>query len=219
MIQGHALAVAFSKGGDYFASAGADEQVMVWRTNFDQIPYQELLESRQQKAINTKEPASTSSANSLNMISNNPQNFSGNSNIDSNLNINNVIHARANTAANTMSQRDISPLTIPLNESIAKNDDEEQNQQTHQLQQRIIDPTAAAIATATSVLKATNLHQNRPNAKKLAYTNENGNTGTGSILKKLTNESDNRNSMPFISNTLEHIVQQLDILTQVYFYF
>ena len=186
---------------------------MVWRTNFDQIPYQELLESRQQKVINTTEPALTSSANSLN--TNNTKNSSANLNTESNLNINNVIHARANTAANTMSQRDISPLTIPLNESIAKNDDEEQNQQSHQLQQRNMDPTAAAIATATSAMRAMNLHQNRPNAKKLAYTNENGNTGTGSILKKLTNESDNRNSMPFISNTLEHIVQQLDILTQV----
>ena len=50
--QGHALAVAFSKAGDYFASAGVDEQVMVWKTNFDQIPYQELLESRQQKNTN-----------------------------------------------------------------------------------------------------------------------------------------------------------------------
>ena len=48
--QGPSLSVAFSKGGDYFASAGTDEQVMVWKTNFDQIPYQDMLESRQQKS-------------------------------------------------------------------------------------------------------------------------------------------------------------------------
>ena len=43
------MSVSYSKGGDYFASAGTDEQVMVWKTNFDQIPYQDILESRQQK--------------------------------------------------------------------------------------------------------------------------------------------------------------------------
>lgn len=33
--EGASLGVAFSPAGDYFASAGADEQVMVWKTNFD----------------------------------------------------------------------------------------------------------------------------------------------------------------------------------------
>lgn len=33
--EGATLAGAFSPAGDYFSSAGADEQVMVWKTNFD----------------------------------------------------------------------------------------------------------------------------------------------------------------------------------------
>jgi centriolar protein POC1 len=33
--EGASLGVAFSPAGDFFASAGADEQVMVWKTNFD----------------------------------------------------------------------------------------------------------------------------------------------------------------------------------------
>jgi centriolar protein POC1 len=33
--EGASMGVAFSPAGDYFASAGADEQVMVWKTNFD----------------------------------------------------------------------------------------------------------------------------------------------------------------------------------------
>jgi centriolar protein POC1 len=33
--EGATLAAAFSPAGDYFSSAGADEQVMVWKTNFD----------------------------------------------------------------------------------------------------------------------------------------------------------------------------------------
>jgi len=35
--EGASLGVAFSPAGDYFASAGADEQVMVWKTNFDRV--------------------------------------------------------------------------------------------------------------------------------------------------------------------------------------
>lgn len=33
--EGAALGTAFSPAGNYFASSGADEQVMVWKTNFD----------------------------------------------------------------------------------------------------------------------------------------------------------------------------------------
>ncbi|KAF2986530.1 hypothetical protein EK904_010301 [Melospiza melodia maxima] len=34
-LQGPATCVAFSRDGDLFASGGSDEQVMVWKTNFD----------------------------------------------------------------------------------------------------------------------------------------------------------------------------------------
>ena len=60
--QGPSLSVAFSKGGEYFASAGTDEQVMVWKTNFDQIPYQDMLESRQQKSSTILGSTSTNSS-------------------------------------------------------------------------------------------------------------------------------------------------------------
>lgn len=33
--EGATSSACFSPGGEFFASAGADEQVMVWRTNFD----------------------------------------------------------------------------------------------------------------------------------------------------------------------------------------
>ncbi|GAX76713.1 hypothetical protein CEUSTIGMA_g4159.t1 [Chlamydomonas eustigma] len=35
--EGATLAASFSPAGDYFASGGADEQVMVWKTNFDRF--------------------------------------------------------------------------------------------------------------------------------------------------------------------------------------
>lgn len=105
------MSVAFSKGGDYFASAGVDEQVMVWKTNFDQIPYQELLESRQ-KNLNHA-PVEARSINSSNVL-NLPSRKSDMHKFETELINDNVIHAKQT------SNRDVSPITIPLNESIAR---------------------------------------------------------------------------------------------------
>jgi hypothetical protein len=220
--QGAALSVAFSKGGEYFASAGNDEQVMVWKTNFDQIPYQEFLESRQQKMVEVPTPQSSAKLSQTS---------------------NDVIHARSGLGGSAATlQREPSPLTIPLNESVAQGDDEEF--------MKSMDPTSAAIAYATTPSKGVglNVHQRRPNSKKLSFTHfsvdnlsSNGNTngsnngsstGSGSILKKLTSSSSNeiekqqqlkqeqqqqyqQIAPPNLASTLEHIVQQLDILTQV----
>ncbi|KFO54690.1 POC1 centriolar protein B, partial [Corvus brachyrhynchos] len=41
--QGPVLCVAFSKGGEKFASGGADAQVLLWKTNFDTLDYKEVL--------------------------------------------------------------------------------------------------------------------------------------------------------------------------------
>lgn len=221
---------------------------MVWKTNFDQIPYQEFLESRQQKTT----PSTTSVSSNQAVL---PQqksslttpNGNGNANVNNN---NNVIHARPNTVVNSLASssssqvRDQSPITIPLNESLIYQNDDSNN--SNEFLQSL-DPTGAALASATTAHKNinTNIHQNRPNSKKLSYVangsngsngsnNSNGNlsnssdktgstinSSTGSILKKLTNssnENDINAPLPHnLTNTLEHIVQQLDILTQVKF--
>ncbi|CAD5115146.1 DgyrCDS4150 [Dimorphilus gyrociliatus] len=49
LFEGPATAVSFSLKGDYFASGGADEQVLVWKTNFDQVNYEEVLKSHKGK--------------------------------------------------------------------------------------------------------------------------------------------------------------------------
>ncbi|XP_054895282.1 POC1 centriolar protein homolog B [Poeciliopsis prolifica] len=41
--KGAVIAVAFSRLGDYFASGGTDRQVLLWRTNFDRKRYQDIL--------------------------------------------------------------------------------------------------------------------------------------------------------------------------------
>jgi len=215
--QGHALAVAFNKTGDLFASAGVDEQVMVWKTNFDQIPYQDLMESRQKNTNQNTDPVGSGNPLNSQVNNNNPRKTTAYSNTNMNAkgNNSNVVHARQ------MTSRDVSPLTIPLNESIVDDN------------RRGSDPTAAAIASATSngaVRNKGNMNQVKANSRKLACTtessdNSSGNSSgfssiSGSILKKLTSDQtgseDSRNSLPNISNTLEHIVQQLDILTQVF---
>ncbi|XP_038637260.1 POC1 centriolar protein homolog B-like isoform X5 [Scyliorhinus canicula] len=43
--QGPVIAVTFSRHGEYFASGGSDSQVLVWKTNFDRIPYNDVLKS------------------------------------------------------------------------------------------------------------------------------------------------------------------------------
>ncbi|XP_064275750.1 POC1 centriolar protein homolog B isoform X3 [Passer domesticus] len=42
--KGPVLCVAFSKGGEKFASGGVDAQVLLWKTNFDTLDYEEVLE-------------------------------------------------------------------------------------------------------------------------------------------------------------------------------
>ncbi|KAK1206073.1 POC1A protein, partial [Pygoscelis papua] len=44
--QGPATCVAFSRTGDFFASGGSDEQVMVWKTNFDAADYGDVLKTQ-----------------------------------------------------------------------------------------------------------------------------------------------------------------------------
>lgn len=200
------LSVAFSKGGDYFASAGNDEQVMVWKTNFDQIPYQELMESRNHKATNgshqqqqqvTMSSKLSSTSQNHNQSSATTINGGGGGSFKSN-----VIHARpGSSTANASSQRDASPITIPLNESCMDGDDDEN--------EAALDPTAAAIASATSAFK-NNMYiqptsiKNQVN-KKLAHVSN----------KKPDNESAAEQlSMQNVEKTLEYIVQQLDMLTQ-----
>ena len=228
---------------------------MVWKTNFDQIPYQDFLESRQQKATNSA--SSASATNNTGPIQQQQQqqanqkystqtSTNGNNNANSNNNNNNVIHARPNTVVNSLAtssqMRDQSPITIPLNESLVYQNDESNN--SNEFLQSL-DPTGAALMKATKENKIVNanIHQNRPNSKKLSFvsngsngsnasnssngsngnlsnsSDKTGNTlnsGTGSILKKVTTENEINTSIPpNLTNTLEHIVQQLDILTQV----
>ncbi|KAJ0069807.1 hypothetical protein NL108_014662, partial [Boleophthalmus pectinirostris] len=47
--KGPVLSVAFSRTGEMFASGGTDAQVLVWRTNFDRVNYQEMLQGHMRR--------------------------------------------------------------------------------------------------------------------------------------------------------------------------
>ncbi|KAJ7329894.1 hypothetical protein JRQ81_016068 [Phrynocephalus forsythii] len=53
--KGPVLSVAFSKGGETFASGGTDTQVLLWKTNFDALEYRKLLKKNMRR-IHTDEP-------------------------------------------------------------------------------------------------------------------------------------------------------------------
>ncbi|KAK1804534.1 hypothetical protein P4O66_020542 [Electrophorus voltai] len=54
-LSGPVLTVAFSRQGDFFASGGADSQVLMWKTNFDALNYREML-SQHSKRVSPDPP-------------------------------------------------------------------------------------------------------------------------------------------------------------------
>jgi hypothetical protein len=215
---GNALAATFSKGGDYFASGGSDEQVMVWKTNFDQISYRQLVETRKKENTNYKEEE---------------ENIKQSSSMEAERDLNkirgNVIKGEENGRGNSGS-----PLTIPLNESVICEENEATN--CFNYKKTVADAITSVTKPQNPSASSTNfyttnksIHAERPNTKKLQFTNndlnshqhyDDCNDNTSVIIDKTNtitnnNKSNHENISPNISNTLEHIVQQLDILTQV----
>jgi hypothetical protein len=157
------LAVAFSKGGEYFASAGTDEQVMVWKTNFDQVP--------------DSNPMINDLAKSTTMMTNNDDDRQYDT------------HVKPKVSANgSQSQRDReSPLTVSTNEI---------NNPNFDLFTGNSDITNGRKPFAAKVLS----HGSNENVP--FHSNGTQNSTNGAVPVN-------------IANTLQHIVQQLDILTQV----
>ncbi|XP_044311719.1 POC1 centriolar protein homolog B isoform X2 [Varanus komodoensis] len=54
--EGPVLSIAFSKGGEAFASGGADGQVLLWKTNFDEFEYKKVIKNHMQKLQSDEPP-------------------------------------------------------------------------------------------------------------------------------------------------------------------
>lgn len=244
--QGAVQAVTFSKGGDFFASGGQDDQVMVWKTNFDRLSPTGYPDSNE---IVTSFEIETMRQNMLS--------GGGASNIGSQK----AKMSSRPSSATTNHQRDESPLTIPLNESVLPDGDEP-------IDNARLDPTAAALLKATSKTSSKFNNQlfqqnvkSKPatlNGKKqnqlladtdvcvpntsqksssdhpIGFNSSSTNTSSSSekshqqnqmsLLKKLTSQQENATNLKSsggisqnMSSAIEQIVQQLDMLTQVDF--
>lgn len=158
---------------------------MVWKTNFDQIPYQEFLESRHQKTLT----GAHKSTELQQQQQQQPQKHQKQSDI----------HARLSSANNTAAknERENSPLTIPTNESVNELDliTSLNNSVSHDVHQ--VKPNNKKLAFNA------NGNTNQP---VVSAPSSNSN----SVLSNANN-----NVPPNIAATLTQLVQQMDILTQV----
>uniref|UniRef100_A0A4W6DXY8 POC1 centriolar protein homolog A n=1 Tax=Lates calcarifer TaxID=8187 RepID=A0A4W6DXY8_LATCA len=60
--QGPVTCVSFSRTGEYFASGGSDEQVMVWKSNFDSSECGDTVRLQHKTTSSTQAPPATSTA-------------------------------------------------------------------------------------------------------------------------------------------------------------
>ncbi|CAF0950464.1 unnamed protein product [Didymodactylos carnosus] len=231
--QGPAMAVTFSKQGDYFASGGQDQQVLVWKTNFDAtVPFDPVASSRGDDVLHS---ANIRAASRL--ISQDLQN----KNVDFAL-----------PSQNATRQQKQQEKQISSTSQFSSLQEKSQPETSDERRARKIDILKAKSTSKTSMdddrIEITNVgpvYQNgvaRSNSALacLINTSNNGNRYNNNYSSRTTTQQSTRRTLlsdmfdnddnnidgaysesletklypPQLTNTLEHIVQQLDILTK-----
>ncbi|KAH8851157.1 POC1 centriolar protein like [Schistosoma japonicum] len=181
--QGPITAAAFSTNGDHFASGGNDEQVFLWRTNFDKC---------------TNEITTKNSDRS-------PHRIHTTSNPDGSV---------SRTKSIQINSRSLCPHSgsqVPSNEADVKEDKSSSAVDIHEI------PNGDAQNPTTSVMchfpPTIHSYCGVISSSTLPLTS---NVNSLQANSKTTSdlESECQNVPPLLSTTLEHIVSQLDILTQ-----
>ncbi|RXN01123.1 POC1 centriolar protein-like B [Acipenser ruthenus] len=177
--QGPVFTVAFSRGGEYFASGGADAQVLLWKTNFDAFNYKEVLKCNNRRLNPEPAPHLTD------------------------------IHPRSphlHTA---------SSASIEINPSFNVADTQTLDPPVVDVGQSLFSKTQRRVSSLVNGVPAHDEWRNsrgfqqRPSSSKRQEEEE-------THIETFTQEEQTmHNSLPpSLSNTLEHIVEQLDVLTQ-----
>ncbi|MGH0120333.1 UNVERIFIED_CONTAM: hypothetical protein FKN15_064793 [Acipenser sinensis] len=177
--QGPVFTVAFSRGGEYFASGGTDAQVLLWKTNFDAFNYKEVLKCNNRRLNPEPSPHLTD------------------------------IHPRSphlHTA---------SSASIEINPSFNVADTQTLDPHVVDVGQSLFSKTQHRVSSLVNGVPAHNEWQNsrgfqqRPSSSKRQEEEE-------THIETFTQEEQTmHNSLPpSLSSTLEHIVEQLDVLTQ-----
>ncbi|CAF0857946.1 unnamed protein product [Adineta ricciae] len=188
--QGPATSVAFSKQGDFFASGGQDQQVLVWKTNFETAP---------------------SFVESTNTTSNKYTNGNDTSSNDY------IASARVSSSTNQQKKTQISSLR---EKSQPETSDERGARKIDVFNGKSAYPTygdgdrleitnigpAYENGISRSNSASACLVNSEPMSNAISKTNNRTTYGAQSNV--------NQAYAPQLANTLEHIVQQLDILTK-----
>ncbi|NXW06881.1 POC1B protein, partial [Fregetta grallaria] len=164
--KGPVLTVAFSKGGEKFASGGADAQVLLWKTNFDSFDYKEVLKNHVRRTHIDDPP------HLLDIYPRSPH-----------LHDKKLQSVEVNPTFDVTNTQTLDPPVIEISSSSSFSTPDDVNSEDLQY------PPASVLATSSK--------RKSENESESAVHN----------VDKQTSIS------PSLGNALEHIVEQLDVLT------
>ncbi|CAF0724847.1 unnamed protein product [Didymodactylos carnosus] len=231
--QGPAMAVAFSKQGDYFASGGQDQQVLVWKTNFDSnSPLDPIANSRGDDILTS---AAIGAASKL--IGQDSQNY--NKNVDfvpssriysadqrkqqQQISASQFLSLREKSQPETSDERRARKIDVLKRKPISKTDVDDDGIEITNIgsaYQNGITRSSSALACLVNTSKNANRDNN--NYSNLGTKQQQTRTMSSNMYDDedinvdgvYSENLETKLYSPQLTNTLEHIVQQLDILTK-----
>ncbi|KAM7402345.1 hypothetical protein PAMP_017592 [Pampus punctatissimus] len=164
LVTGPVTCVAFSRTGEYFTSGGSDEQVMVWKSNFDECG--DTVRVQRSTAPSMQVPPASSTTHPP-------------------LNSHPSVHHDQASAPNGLFNRQDSQTAVHTQ----------------------------SCSRSGSHSRATHPHTNRNQSCSSSYTSQTQ-TQDSPQVQAQSHASDG-GAAPGLASTLEHIISQLDILTQL----
>uniref|UniRef100_A0ABM5GFG2 POC1 centriolar protein homolog B n=2 Tax=Pogona vitticeps TaxID=103695 RepID=A0ABM5GFG2_9SAUR len=206
--EGPVLSVAFSKGGETFASGGSDAQVLLWKTNFDALEYKKLLKEHMRR-IHTDEPPHLLDIYPRSPHRHNAKSQSVEINPSYDVTDMQTFDPPVVDISSVASVSSISPLKHPINKY---------------LNGQCFPPPPGLLAKPSPPLATPFAHQDGVEKKgsqhpsalcpPMAKTNLEGeNRYIMHTVDKSGTMDEAVSISPVLTNALEHIVEQLDILT------
>ncbi|CAF3696571.1 unnamed protein product [Adineta steineri] len=187
--QGPATSVAFSKQGDYFASGGQDQQVLVWKTNFDTtVP-----------GIDSTNTASSKFTNGNDLMTNDYTTTSRISSATAQPKKSQISSLREKSHPETSDERRARKIDISHEKPMVHTYDDGNH----------LEITNIGPAYANGISRSNSASACLSNSKAMPNGISKNNRATYDI-----ETNGHQSHSPQLTNTLEHIVQQLDILTK-----
>ncbi|KAF6017506.1 POC1A [Bugula neritina] len=187
--QGSVTATDFSRNGEYFATGGADEKCLVWKTNFDKTDYSAVLKAHKVSS----EPRSA-------RLSTCPEPRSS--------------PVKVNAHSQVRSMTDDNPGVVEVGPSLFSRPKPSASSQRF----AGAGDYCESSPRVQSASRLVNGVPNQPSLSDLELTSADrarrGETGTPDLSPPLKQPTEPQNIPYQLTATLEHIVGQLDIITQ-----